>query len=77
MPPLQQRYHDMLMEHVRADRYPSHQLLDRIEASIWTGEQMLDYIEMLIEKVDESHYPSHQMLDRIERMMRLGATVAV
>ena len=76
MPPLQQRYYDILMDRVREDHYPSHQLLDRIEASIWTSEQMTGYVDLLLEKVDDCHYPSHQLLDRIERMMRLGAVVA-
>jgi hypothetical protein len=73
MTPLQQRYYDILIDRVREDRYPSHQLLDRIEASIWTAEQMVDYVDMLLEKVDEDHYPSHQLLGRIEQMMMLGA----
>jgi hypothetical protein len=76
MPPLQQRYIDVLMERCRGDRYPSHQLLDRIESSIWTSEQVADYVEMLIEKCDESWYPSHQMLARIERMLQLAAATA-
>lgn len=76
MPSLQQRYYDILMDRVREDRYPSHQLLERIEASIWTSEQMADYVDMLLEKVDEDHYPSHQLLGRIERMMMLGAVAA-
>lgn len=76
MPPLQQRYYDLLMDRCREDKYPSHQLLDRIEASIWSSQQMSDYVEMLIEKIDECHYPSHQLLERVERMMRLGAVVA-
>ena len=76
MPPLQQRYYDVLMERVRTDRYPSHQLLDRIETSIWTAEQVSDYVEMLIEKVDETWYPSHQLLARIERMLQIAATTA-
>jgi hypothetical protein len=76
MPPLQQRYIDLLMERCSTDRYPSHQLLDRIEASIWTPEQISSYVEMLIEKVDESWYPSHQLMSRIERMLQLVATTA-
>jgi hypothetical protein len=76
MPPLQQRYYDILMDRVREDRYPSHQLLNRIESSIWTAEQMTGYVDLLLEKVDDCHYPSHQLLDRIERMMQLGAMVA-
>ncbi len=76
MPPLQQRYVDILMERCREDRYPSHQLLDRIESSIWTSQQIADYVEMLIEKCDESWYPSHQLLARVERMLQLAAVAA-
>jgi len=73
MPPLQQRYYDILMERVRNDRYPSHQLLNRLEAAIYTPEQVIEYVDMLIAKNDESWYPSGQMLDRVERMLRLAA----
>jgi aspartyl-tRNA synthetase len=76
MPPLQQRYYELLIERVREDRYPSHQLLDRIEASFWTPEQVVAYVDMLLDKVGESWYPSHQLLDRIERVMQLTAVTA-
>ena len=69
----QERYHELLMERIRTDRYPSHQLLDRIEASFWTPEQLHGYIEALIEKADESWYPSHQLLGRIQRLLALSA----
>ena len=68
---LQQRYYDSLMERVRNDRFPSHQLLDRLEGTFSTPEQVSDYVEMLLDKTDESWYPSHQLLDRIERVMTL------
>lgn len=73
MPPAQERYYEMLMERVSNDRYPSHQLLDRIEASFWTPEQVIAYVEMLVEKADESWYPSGQLLNRIQRMLALAA----
>jgi hypothetical protein len=76
MPSLQQRYFDLLIERVSTDRYPSHQMLDRIESSFWTPEQIAEYVEVLLEKVDESWYPSHQMLDRIERIFQMAAMVA-
>jgi hypothetical protein len=69
MPPLQQRYYDILMERCRNDRYPSHQLLNRLESAIYTPEQ-------LIEKTDESWYPSGQLLDRLDRMLQLAAVAA-
>jgi len=76
MPTPQERYFNMLMERVIEDRYPSHQLLDRIEASFWSPEQMVQYVEMLLEKADASWYPSHQLLDRIQRLMALSAAAA-
>ena len=76
MPPLQQRYYDILMERCRNDRYPSHQLLNRLEAAIFTPEQLIEYVDLLIEKNDESWYPSGQMLDRLDRMLQLAATAA-
>jgi hypothetical protein len=76
MPPLQQRYFDLLMERVSTDQYPSHQLLDRLESSFWTPEQVVQYVDMLLDKIDDSWYPSLQLLDRIERMLQIGAVVA-
>lgn len=73
MPTSQERYYEMLMERVRDDRYPSHQLLDRIEATFWTPEQLHEYVEMLIDKADESWYMSHQLLDRIQRLLGYAA----
>lgn len=69
----QERYFEGLMERVREDRYPSHQLLDRIEASFWTSEQVVEYVDMLLEKVDESWYPSKQLMDRIQRLLAYTA----
>lgn len=76
MPPAQQRYLDLLMERVRQDRFPSHQLMDRVEASFWTAEQVVEYIDLLLDKVDESWYPSHQILNRIQRLLAVTASAA-
>jgi hypothetical protein len=74
MPSAQERYFELLLERIRQDRYPSHQLLDRLEAAFWTSQQVSEYLDVLVEKVDESWYPSLQMLDRIQRMLALAAT---
>jgi hypothetical protein len=66
----------MLMERIRQDRYPSHQLMNRVEAAFWTPQQIGEYVDLLIEKADESWYPSGQLLDRIHRMLAMAATVA-
>jgi hypothetical protein len=73
---MQQRYFDMLMERVRNDRYPSPQLLNRLEATIFSSEQITEYMDMLLEKADESWYPSPQLLDRIDRLLRLASVAA-
>ena len=69
----QERYFDGLMERVREDRYPSHELLDRIEASFWTTEQVVDYVDLLLGKMEESWYPSKQIMDRIQRLLAYTA----
>lgn len=75
MPTQQERYYEMLMERVRNDRYPSHQLLDRIEGSFWTAEQVVEYVDMLLDKADEAWYPSYQLLDRVQRILAVTAGV--
>jgi hypothetical protein len=74
MATIQQHYFDVLMHRVRNDKYPSLQLMDRIEAALATPEQVAAYTDMLIDKVDETWYPSGQMLDRIQRIMERTAT---
>jgi hypothetical protein len=72
----QERYYEFLMERVRTDRYPSSQLLDRIEAAIWTPEQVKAYVDMLLEKLDETWYPSGQLMNRVQRMLAMVAAAA-
>ncbi|HJS94811.1 MAG TPA: hypothetical protein VJ741_11135 [Solirubrobacteraceae bacterium] len=74
MATIQQHYFDVLMHRVSNDKYPSLQLMDRIEAALATPEQVAAYTDMLIDKVDETWYPSGQMLDRIQRIMERTAT---
>ena len=76
MATIQEHYYEVLAHRVRNDKYPSHQLLNRIERALATSEQIADYVEMLIEKCDESWYPSHQLLARVERMLQLVAATA-
>jgi hypothetical protein len=73
----QEGLYEILMERVSTDRYPSHQLLDRLEESLWTSEQVTGYVNMLLAKIDESWYPSGQLLDRVQRMMSLAAVAAL
>jgi len=76
MATVQDRYLAMLMERIRQDRYPSHQLMERVEAAFWKPEQLVEYLDLLLEKVDESWYPSLQVLDRIHRLLAYAASAA-
>jgi hypothetical protein len=69
----QERYFDVLMDRVRQDRYPSHQLLDRVEAALLTSDQIAEYCDLLVEKIDESWYPSGQLMNRLQRMLSFMA----
>ena len=68
---MQDRYVDMLMEKVREDRYPSGDLMDRIEGSLTSRAQAEEYVELLFEKIGEARYPSKDLMTRIERMTPL------
>jgi hypothetical protein len=65
---VQDRYVEILMDKVREDRYPSGDLMDRIEGTIATREQAEEYLEVLFEKVEESRFPSKDLLNRIARV---------
>ena len=66
----QDSYVELLMEKVRRDRYPSGEMLDRIEYALRTRSQAQAYLALLHEKIDGDRYPSGEMLNRIERNMK-------
>jgi hypothetical protein len=68
----QERYFQLVLEKVAEDRYPSGELMDRLEAGLSTREQLEHYLSVLLEKVERDHYPSKQMLDRLHRLAPLA-----
>lgn len=60
------RYMRVLLEKIAMDRYPSGELMDRVEILL-DREHVDDYVELLFEKVERDRYPSKQLLDRIAR----------
>ena len=61
------RYLELLFDKVRSDRYPSGDLLDRIEVQLRSRNEAQAYLELLYEKIGNDRYPSGGMLDRIHR----------
>jgi len=60
------RYMRLVLEKIAMDRYPSGELMDRVEILL-DQEHVDDYVELLLEKVETDRYPSKQLLDRIAR----------
>jgi hypothetical protein len=60
------RYMRVLLDRIKEDRYPSGELMDRVEILL-DREHVDEYLDTLFEKVEEVHYPSKQLLDRIAR----------
>jgi hypothetical protein len=68
----QERYFGLVLDRIRGDRYPSGQLMDRLEGSLTSREQLDEYLDVLLEKIEDSKYPSGQLLDRIARLAALA-----
>ena len=66
---LQLEYMEVLLDRALSVRYPSKELLDRIENLAFTQEQAERLIRHLIAQLKATRYPSHQLLDRAERIL--------
>ena len=60
------RYMRVLLERIEESRYPSGELMDRVEILL-DRDHVDDYLEVLFQKVEADRYPSKQLLDRIAR----------
>jgi hypothetical protein len=61
-------YQERLLDGVRSVKYPSSQMLDRIEESLRTTDDAIAYVDALNEKVEDK-YPSLHLLDRIDQVI--------
>jgi len=59
------RYFELVLEKIRHDRYPSGELMDRLEAALASRDELTEYLNVLLDKIETDHYPSKQMLDRV------------
>jgi hypothetical protein len=66
------RYMQVLFDKIEQDKYPSGELMDRIE-TLLDRDHVDEYLDLLFEKVEECRYPSKQMLDRIMRFVLSGS----
>lgn len=59
-----QRYLEVLLSRAGANRYPSHRVLQRIQASITDRRTAERYVDLLLDEAERQRYPSLHMLDR-------------
>ena len=60
------RYMRILLQRIQEARYPSGELMDRVEILL-DREHVDQYVDLLFQKIEEDRYPSKQLLDRIAR----------
>jgi hypothetical protein len=60
------RYMQVLLDKITDSRYPSGELMDRVEILL-DADHVDEYLEILFQKVEADRYPSKQLLDRISR----------
>lgn len=59
------RYYELVLEKIKADRYPSGELMDRLEMALASRDEAEAYLDVLLDKIQDDRYPSKQMLDRV------------
>lgn len=70
---LRQRLLEMQIEQVKEETFPSVAMMNRIEESLETREQLEEYGEVLLEKVESTQFPSLAMMNRVYAVAdRLG-----
>ncbi|QBI18684.1 hypothetical protein ER308_03325 [Egibacter rhizosphaerae] len=72
-----QRYVDYLFAQASAGRYPSHQILKRIEAAITDRETAERYVDLLLSEAENQRFPSLRMLDRANQIVTRMAAADV
>lgn len=66
-PTMHDRLYALMLDGVRADRYPSTIMLDILERGL-RGPEREELAEVLLEKVGADRFPSIPMLERIVRL---------
>jgi hypothetical protein len=65
---LQERFGELLLDRIRAARYPSVAHMDILEA-IATPRVLVEYTLHLLERIEADKYPSIPMMERVEALV--------
>jgi hypothetical protein len=67
---------DRLLKEVNSVKYPSNNVMDRIEMNLRTTDEAMYYLSLLMEKT-QGRYPSFELIDRAQRAVAaIGAAEA-
>jgi hypothetical protein len=62
------RYMQALLDKIYAERFPSGEMMDRVEILL-DREHVDEYVDALLRKIEECRYPSKQIMDRVTRWL--------
>jgi hypothetical protein len=66
---LRKRITQTLMEDIDEVNFPSVTMMDRVEATLGSPDELADYAEILVKKVEDTRYPSISMLNRLDGLI--------
>ena len=66
--PLQERYAEVLLNHIRSDAHPSVTHMDMFEA-VAPPQQLGQYLAHLMELIEAERYPSISMMQRVQAII--------
>jgi predicted transcriptional regulator len=66
---LRQRLTQSLLDEINDVQFPSVTMMNRVESTLATQDDLADYIEVLVKKVEATRFPSISMLNRIDGLL--------
>ena len=66
---LRKRVTQSLLDDINDVQFPSVTMMNRVESTLATQDDLADYVEALVEKVEATRYPSISMLNRIDGLL--------
>ena len=66
---LRKRLTQNLLDEINDVQFPSVTMMNRVESTFATQEDLADYIEVLVKKVEATRFPSIPMLNRLDGLL--------
>jgi predicted transcriptional regulator len=66
---LRKRLTQSLLDEINDVQFPSVTMMNRVESTLATQDDLADYIEVLVKKVEATRFPSISMLNRLDGLL--------